>query len=891
MDIKDNSRLMFYVLLMCFFIKFHVSFGTDTISPNQYLSGDQTIISAGGIFELGFFKSGKSSNNYIGIWFKKGSEQTIVWVANREKPIYDRYSSVLKISDSNLVLFNESRIPIWSTNLSLTTSSSVEAVLVDEGNLVLKNLSDNSSNRLWQSFDYPTHTWLPGMKIGFNKRTKVNRRLVSWKNKEDPSPGIFSFELDPSGSNQYLMLWNGSERYWYSGEWNGGTFKFTPNVTYLQNTYPFKVYFVSNENETYFMYSVKNPKFIIGLIMGASGQMKQMFGLKASKTWFQFWLTPAQACKVYANCGAFSICSEHTQPLCACLAGFKQNSEQDWNLQDYSGGCVRKTQLQCVNNSLTNGKSDQFLANANMLLPNPQSVPVRSIEGCEKTCLNDCSCTAYAYEKDECSIWVGNLLNLQKLAKGDRKGKTVYIKLADSEFSSANDNINKGTVSGGVVGSIVASLVILSFIMFVFLRKRKRTIRAEEGHLVAFAYKDLQKATKNFSERLGKGGFGSVFKGVLPNSRFIAVKKLESLSQGEKEFRTEVRTIGNIQHVNLVQLHGFCTQGNRKLLVYEYMPNGSLNSRLFHEKESRILDWETRYKIALGTARGLAYLHEECRDCIIHCDIKPENILLDAEFCPKVADFGLAKLHGREFSRVLTTIRGTRGLKSIMQIELYDNQLSCELPESLVNLTTLLNFDVSQNNLTGNLSQNIASMSFKSLNLNDNHFTGKIPETLALNPNMVQLKLFNNSFGQKLPENLGKFSDLEDFDVSTNDFTIELPQFLCYRSRLQNIIIFKNRFSGKIPESYGECKARNLTHLLFSGNNFIGQIPSVVCNLHQLEVIDMSKNRFSGEMPSCVTQLNNLEKLDLQLIVAFGFDNQLIVSSLSGNPALSAARI
>ncbi|KAK1587216.1 hypothetical protein Q3G72_010686 [Acer saccharum] len=242
------------------------------------------------------------------------------------------------------------------------------------------------------------------------------------------------------------MLWNRSERYWSSGEWNGGTFKFTPNVTYLQNTYPFNVSFVSNENETYFMYSVTDPNFIIGLIMGASGQIKQMFGLKASKTWFQFWLTPAQACEVYASCGAFSICSEQTQPLCACLAGFKQNSKQDWNLQDYSGGCVRKTQLQCVNNSLTDGKSDGFLANANMLLPNyPQSVPVRSIEECEKTCLNDCSCTAYAYENEECSIWLGNLLNQRKLAKGDPNGKTVYIKLSPSEISSAaNDNINKG---------------------------------------------------------------------------------------------------------------------------------------------------------------------------------------------------------------------------------------------------------------------------------------------------------------------------------------------------------------------------------------------------------------------------------------------------------------
>jgi len=186
-------------------------------------------------------------------------------------------------------------------------------------------------------------------------------------------------------------------------------------------------------------------------------------------------------------------------------------------------------------------------------------------------------------------------------------------------------------------------------------------IAVSTGSLVAFAYKDLQTATKNFSEKLGGGGFGSVFKGVLPNSSLIAVKKLESWSQGEKQFRTEVSTIGNIQHVNLVRLLGFCSEGTSRLLVYDFMPNGSLDSHLFTEKDSDFLDWKTRYQNSMGTARGLAYLHEKCRDCIIHCDIKPENILLDAEFFPKVSDFGLAKLVGREFSRVLTTMRGTRG--------------------------------------------------------------------------------------------------------------------------------------------------------------------------------------------------------------------------------------
>ncbi|KAK1569192.1 hypothetical protein Q3G72_033670 [Acer saccharum] len=309
-----------------------------------------------------------------------------------------------------------------------------------------------------------------------------------------------------------------------------------------------------------------------------------------SKSWFQIWSTPRQPCEIYAYCGAFgSCCTEQTQHFCGCLQGFKPTLEHNWNfLEDYTSDCVRKIQLQCENNSLASGKSDRFLANPDVTLPgHAQSVAVGNIMECKTTCLNDCSCIAYAYEDNTCSIWNRNLMTLQQLAKGDQNGKTIYVKLAASEFSNP--------------------------------------------------------------------------KRVLPDSSVIAVKKLESISQGEKQFRAEVSTIGNIQHVNLIRLRGFCSEGNSKLLVYDYMPNGSLDAYLFHGRDSKALDWKTRYNIALGAARGLAYLHEKCRDCIIHCDIKPENILLDAERDPKVSDFGLAKLMGREFSRALTTIRGTRG--------------------------------------------------------------------------------------------------------------------------------------------------------------------------------------------------------------------------------------
>jgi len=131
---------------------------------------------------------------------------------------------------------------------------------------------------------------------------------------------------------------------------------------------------------------------------------------------------------------------------------------------------------------------------------------------------------------------------------------------------------------------------------------------------------------------------------------------------GEKQFRNEVRTIGRIQHVNLVRLRGFSSHGSERLLVYDYMPNGSLDRALFWGAAAPpTLSWSARFQIALGAARGLLYLHEGCRDCIIHCYMKPENILLDEDLVPKVADFGMAKLVGRDFSRVLTTVRGTIG--------------------------------------------------------------------------------------------------------------------------------------------------------------------------------------------------------------------------------------
>ncbi|XP_077242132.1 G-type lectin S-receptor-like serine/threonine-protein kinase At2g19130 [Tasmannia lanceolata] len=511
-----------------------------------------------------------------------------------------------------------------------------------------------------QSFDHPTHTWLPGGRLQLNKITGENQLLTSWRSSDDPAPGLFSLEIDPGNSSQYFILWNRSERYWSSGDWNGNIFSGVPEMRF-KFQYHFNISFFEDDKVKYFTYSFDDPNITSRFVMDVSGQIKQSAWPEDIKQWKLFWSQPKDQCDVYSLCGPFGSCTQ-SFPACTCSQGFEPASVKDWNSSDWSGGCVRKTSLQCGKDGFWR-MHDMQLRIYDMPLPvNQLLFTAGSVDDCQSACLNNCSCTAYAYDSSRCLIWYGDILNLRQLSISDGKGGDLYLRLAASELQdSRGKKVNTGLIIGAVAGAIVVIMCLLLFLILGCPRRRiTRVSNAVEGFLVPFCYKDLHSATKNFSEKLGGGGFGAVFKGIMSGSTSIAVKKLEGLRQGEKQFRSEVSTIGKIQHVNLIRLLGFCSEGDKRLLVYEYMPKGSLDGHLF-QRDSNILDWTTRYQIALGTARGLAYLHEKCKDCIIHCDIKPENILLDEAFCPKVADFGLAKVFGREFSRVLTSMRGTRG--------------------------------------------------------------------------------------------------------------------------------------------------------------------------------------------------------------------------------------
>ncbi|KAF8409398.1 hypothetical protein HHK36_005474 [Tetracentron sinense] len=409
MDTRSKSKpwLFLYVLLL-FSYKTH---GADTISAGQSLSGSQTPISQGGIFELGFFRPGNSADRfYIGIWYKNFSDRVIVWVANRNIPFSNPSRSELKLSkDGNLVILSNSKI-IWSTDLpcNSTTSSSLEAVLLDSGNFVLRD-GPNSSALIWQSFDHPTDTWLPGAKFRLNKLTKEAQPFTSWRNSEDPSTGMFSVGLDPNGSSRYSIQWNSSKTYWTSGVWK------EPNISLVpenRSTYLYNYSYFSNENENYFTYSVYNTSILCRIVMDLSGQFKQYVWLDGVWYWNLFWSQPRRQCNVYGLCGAFSGCNEQTLPFCECLQGFKPRSSEETSLSDWSGGCVR---LQCQNNTSDNGNEDGFIEMHNTSLPEkPQYLPIGSDKECKLACLNKCACTACAYNSNGCSIWDGDLLNMFK---------------------------------------------------------------------------------------------------------------------------------------------------------------------------------------------------------------------------------------------------------------------------------------------------------------------------------------------------------------------------------------------------------------------------------------------------------------------------------------------
>ena len=421
---KTKPWLLFALLQIISYYRACFSIAGDTLSPGQSLSFSkrETIVSKGGTFELGFFQPGTSLKIYLGIWYKRFDPKEVVWVANRETPLSDPSSSRLDLSDEgNLLLFQgSSRIPFWSTNLTSPRSNLTEAVLGEDGNLVLRDGS-NQTSIFWESFDHPTDTWLPGSKLGIKK-------LISWKNSEDPAPGVFSLGLDPNGSNQYFLEWNRSQIYWSTGVWNGKSFSSVPQMNGLGSL--FKYTFVQSEG--YITYSPLNPSHISKYRIDYKGQLRLLVWWPGPWEWSVFWSVPWNLSDVFALCGAFGVFRENLSNPCECLRGFQPFSVKDW-----SGGCVRNSPLQCENSTYANGERDWFLKMPNMQLPvYSKAYLALNASRCELACMESCSCTAYAYNRSGCMIWEGTLLNLHQLSRDVKIGQDIYLRLAAAEYQN-----------------------------------------------------------------------------------------------------------------------------------------------------------------------------------------------------------------------------------------------------------------------------------------------------------------------------------------------------------------------------------------------------------------------------------------------------------------------
>ncbi|KAL4654755.1 hypothetical protein ACB092_01G402700 [Castanea dentata] len=624
---KAPSALFIYSLLS--FLR--TSTTLDTITPSQFIRDGETLVSADGSFELGFFSPGSSKSRYVGIWFGV-SNDTVVWVANRETPL-ENLDGVFKVTNKGiLVLLDSTNTTIWSSNTSRTAGNNINnptARLLDSGNLVVKD--GNTESLLWQSFDYPSDTLLPEMKIGWDLVSGLDRNLTSWKGTEDPAQSEISEGLDRGGLPQLVDM-EGDNIKVRPGSWNGLYFTGMP---WLRSNPLFKYEFVMNEKEIYYDYKIPNKSIFVRYVLNPSGIGQGFKWMDHTKSWEPVTTSQSDECANYAHCGAYASCNINKSPVCACLKGFIPKSPIDWNLADWSGGCVRGTPLGC-------NDRDGFLNYKGVKLPDTSSSWFDrniSLKECEELCLKNCSCRAYSNLDirnggSGCLLWFVDLVDLVVL---QMDGQDLYIRVAASVLGldrrCQNDYNNEDW--------------------------------KEDMELPIFDLITISNATNDFasSNKLGEGGFGSVYKGTLLGGQEIAVKRLSKNSrQGFNEFKNEVILIAKLQHRNLVKLLGCCIQENEKLLIYEYLHNKSLDSFIFDQTKSRLLDWRMRHNIINGIARGLLYLHEDSRLRIIHRDLKASNILLDNNMTPKISDFGLAKMFGGDQTEADTSrIVGTYG--------------------------------------------------------------------------------------------------------------------------------------------------------------------------------------------------------------------------------------
>ncbi|XP_059446515.1 G-type lectin S-receptor-like serine/threonine-protein kinase At2g19130 [Corylus avellana] len=347
-------------------------------------------------------------------------------------------------------------------------------------------------------------------KVGIEKVTGKPQQLISWKNSQDPSPGVFSLGLDPNGSHQNFLEWNRSQIYWSSGLWNATSLSSLSERSFIIN---YTLVSSKNESERYFTYSLRNPSTLSRYRVDQAGQMRELVWLSALSIWSIFWSAPTNLSDVYALCGAFGMvqCPENFSNPCECLKGFEPFSMNYTRLNDWSGGCVRKSLLQCENNRYANGKKDWFMQVSNMRLPVYSKVYNLALNAsrCELACIENCSCAAYAYNRSGCMISEGALLNSLQLPYGSEIGQDIYLRFATDEYPdpSTKDQTRQSCSSNNLLlFDFDTELHTINDGMNTENNTKKR--EKKDAELPLFSYESVLAGTNNFSavNKLGEGG-------------------------------------------------------------------------------------------------------------------------------------------------------------------------------------------------------------------------------------------------------------------------------------------------------------------------------------------------------------------------------------------------
>ncbi|XP_078158856.1 G-type lectin S-receptor-like serine/threonine-protein kinase SD2-5 [Carex rostrata] len=516
-------------------------------------------------------------------------------------------------------------------------------------------LFDINNSTIWQSFDYPTDCLLMGQILA------LDMRLIANTSSTDLSEGQFYltllahglfgfFNLDPTlvYYRKYLAftMSNGTDLVDNFAKFMNGSLTIIttfPTDNPIIFTFPpaKSVQYMRLESDGHFrLYDYDYDK--LQWIMVAD-----LFNL--DNTW--------DNCDYPTICGHYGICNNIGQ--CTCPAGTSGNYFKQVDSQRPELGCDAITNITCqdANNHimLDLNNVSYFSDDSNVAFNRTDE------ESCKRACIEDCKCKAALFESSN-----GKCLTLQEVFtfKNQPNVYHAYIKVQAAPSHPSRSKVGLGAKLGSTFGALFFVLTLIIF-SIVCLRRCKEAedediIEQLPGMPTRFTFEELRAATNNFVKVLGKGGFGTVFEGRWGDER-IAVKRLDNIGHGKKDFLAEVETIGSIHHINLVRMIGFCAEKLNRFLVYEYMCNGSLDQWIYCRDGRVPLDWPVRFKIITDIAKGLCYLHEDCRQKIVHFDIKPKNILLDQKYNAKVSDLGVAKLINRDISRVMTKIRGTPG--------------------------------------------------------------------------------------------------------------------------------------------------------------------------------------------------------------------------------------